>query len=166
MSQWRFDFNQCSAEDCVTALRYIGALDRPADFVIAPDGTPYIYRWYVVRDKAASVYFHIQVGDDPERPLHDHPWENQSVILAGGYRELLQPEPPHGPITEHRRAKGDVIVRTATCAHRLLIPEGVAYTMTQFSLGPVVREWGFWYPDNWRPFTAVTRNYPTDVASM
>jgi hypothetical protein len=42
--------------------------------VIAPDGQPYLYRWHVIeRNPEANTYFHIQVDDDPERPLHDHP---------------------------------------------------------------------------------------------
>lgn len=149
-----FDFRQCSEEDREIAHHYLGTLYTPADLVIAPDGeTPYIYRWHIVpRNPNANVYFHVQVADDPERPLHDHPWNNMSVILAGGYHEILNANPPW-PAHEQvfRREKGDVIFRSAYTAHRLMMPKDVKYTMTQFSTGPKIRQWGFWYPEGWRP---------------
>lgn len=151
-----------SAEDMKTVENYIGPFHshgpRDPDLVIAPDGQPYLYRWHVVRTsgEGGNVYFHIQVADDPERPLHDHPWDNMSVILAGGYLEMLQQAPPHGYTAALLRRKGQVIFRRATEAHRLLIPEGVRYTMSQFTTGPKARQWGFWYPSGWAPFDQVT----------
>ena len=137
-----------TSEDAETARRYVGR--RKPDVVIAPDGEPYLYRWYVVRrERGANLYFHMQIADDPARPLHDHPWQNMSVILAGGYREIIQHNPPFGAIQEVTRKPGDVIFRPAQYAHRLLMPEGVPYTLTQFSTGPKIREWGFWYPEGW-----------------
>lgn len=125
--------------------RPLGGYFKDPDIVIAPDGVPYIYRWYVVpRNPLANVYLHVQVADDPERPLHTHPWENTSVILSGGYDEVIQETPPYGRIVMHERRKGDVIHRPASAAHRLLLPEGVPYTMTLFTTGPKTAEWGFW----------------------
>lgn len=137
-------------------------LRRP-DVIIAPDGDPYLYRWHLVRGPEANVYFHIQTADDPERPLHDHPWDNQSVILAGGYHETLDQRPKltamgaKGGLQEFSRKPGDVIWRKAEWAHTLRLPEGVDYTMTLFSTGPKVREWGFYYPEGWKLWTDVTR---------
>lgn len=168
----RFDFwgRGVTDADKETAMRYIGSLHRPADLVIAPklDAGPYLYRWHLVRGQGASVYFHIQVNDDPERPLHDHPWDNMSVILGGdGYREVIDHSPwrryssPHA----HTRLPGDVIFRRAAEAHRLFMPKCVGkkpfvplgYTMSQFSTGPRVREWGFWFEGGWRSYHDVTR---------
>lgn len=132
------------------------------DLAIMPDGSPYLYRWHLIpQNSRANVYFHIQVASDPERPLHDHPWDNFSVILSGGYDELWDPAPeiPLGeglpPIIRSFR-KGDTIKRKATEAHRLILPEGIPYTMTLFSTGPKYNNWGFWYPDGFRPYEAVT----------
>lgn len=137
--------------DCEIARSYIHDLRCPADLVIAPDGAPYIYRWHVVeRNKLANVYFHIQIADDPERPLHDHPWDNMSVILSGGYVELLKCDPARDPQQRIERRKGDVVFRRASWAHRLLMLNDYSYTMTQFTTGPKVRDWGFWYPDGFR----------------
>lgn len=134
-----------SEEDLGTAVRYIGSPYREPDLIIAPDGNPYLYRWHVVpRNKDANIYLHVQVAHDPERPLHDHPWDNTSVILSGGYNEIIQPAPPYGMAYKAVREKGEVIHRAAKTAHRLLLPDGVPYTMTLFSTGPTVRDWGFW----------------------
>lgn len=131
---------------------------REPDLIIAPDGKPYIFRWYVTPPKGrANTYFHIQIADDPERPLHDHPWDNFSVILSGGYDEIWQQFPPTGPVHVRKVRRGDTIFRRSSEAHRLLIPSDIEYAMTLFTTGPKVRSWGFWYPDGWRDWTDVTR---------
>jgi len=142
---------------------------RPADLIIAPDEKPYLYRWHVIpRNDQGNVYLHIQVADDPKRPLHDHPWDNTSNILAGGYDELQMRRPyvpfeandywvrgedySHigPPDTEFvRRRPGDVVFRRAETGHRLFLAEDVPYTMTLFTTGPKRRRWGFWYPEGW-----------------
>lgn len=157
-----FDFHaRCSEHDCETASRYIGSLYRPPDLIIAPDGYgEYLFRWYVTpQNKEANVYFHVQTASDPERPLHDHPWDNTSVILAGGYEEIIDKGPgARVPMMLHRvfRAAGDVVHRPATWAHRLILPPHIPYTMTLFSTGPKVRNWGFWLGRLYMPWTEVT----------
>lgn len=115
------------------------------DYIIRPlGGEPYLYRWHVIpRNKiGANIYLHVQVASDPVRPLHDHPWDFQSVILSGGYDE-------HLPIGRVIRSPGDVIHHRATDQHRLELPPGAAYSMSLFTTGPVRREWGFMTPDGW-----------------
>lgn len=124
---------------------------REPDLVIAPDGRPYLYRWWVIpRNHDANVYFHIQIADDPERPLHDHPWDNQSVILSGGYVDTCQQVFPFGQKIVRTLKAGQVYHRRAEWAHRLTILPGAPYTMTLFATGPTVRDWGFWveHPKN------------------
>lgn len=126
-------------------------LFRP-DVVIAPEGSPYLYRWYLfpnATDTMPTVMFHLQVASDPERPLHDHPWDNTSVILYGGYDEIVQEFPPEGVTVSYMRKRGDVIQRKAIEAHRLILPPRHSFAMTLFSTGPKIRDWGFWYPDGW-----------------
>lgn len=157
-----FDWGRLSLSDKLIADEILGGngvWPKP-DLVIAPDGAPYIYRWHVIpRNQRANVYFHIQVADDPERPLHDHPWDNQSVILAGGYVERLSEHSPlmFAPI-QYLHKVGDVIPRKAKWAHRLFLLKDFPYTMTLFSTGPVIRDWGFWYPNGWRSADTVTTN--------
>lgn len=138
------------AEDWEVASRFLGSLHRDPDVVIAPSGgKDYLYRWHLTpRALEANVYFHLQVASDPERPLHDHPWDNQSVILAGGYQEVIQ-EHQHLIPTLANRSKGQTIWRKAEVAHRLVLPATTPYTMTLFTTGPVRRDWGFWINSRW-----------------
>lgn len=164
MSDQKFDWSILTPEDLNLAASIIdGGGDRiiDPDLVIAPSGKdiPYLYRWHIIRlSKEANVYFHVQVASDPERPLHDHPWDNFSVILSGGYDELWDPAPGiegHAVIRKFR--KGDTVKRKASEAHRLLLPKGIPYAMTMFSTGPKINDWGFWYPEGKRLYQDVTR---------
>lgn len=155
----KFNFNNLLPEDYKVYQNFIGE-DRAPDLVIAPNGFPYLYRWHMVpRGGPANIYFHVQVADDPERPLHNHPWDNMSVILAGGYKETLslsEGEPSLGSTNVFIRQKGDVIYRRAKQAHRLQLLTGEAYAMTLFTAGPKINDWGFWYPEGFRPYQEVT----------
>jgi hypothetical protein len=135
-------------------LTHDGMVDKrlhEPDVTLAPDGRPYLFRWYLTpNDPERGVnMLHAQVLSDPERPLHDHPWDNQSVIVSGGYDEILQSDPPHGQIVTEFRRKGHVITRAAREAHRLQMPVGVPYTLTLFSAGPKIKDWGFWNCGVW-----------------
>src|SRR5579859_3141348 len=139
-------FSLLTARDIEIARHYLGDLDREPDVTLAPDGVdkPYLYRWHIRKDNAlGNIYFHMQVDHDPlTRPLHDHPWDNSSVILAGGYIEHMQIDPPHSRIWTVRRHVGEMIFRHGRTAHRLELPKNVPYTLTQFVTGPKNRDWG------------------------
>lgn len=151
-----FDPVILTLDDLETAIRYVGDRLTHPDLVIAPAGAPYLYRWHVVpRNEQANIYFHIQVKSDPGLPLHDHPWDNTTIVLAGSYTELFEPVPelvaPEFydrwlPISRPLKA-GKMVSRPAKMAHRLLLPLSIPYAMTLFITGPKVREWGFWYKD-------------------
>ena len=133
---------------------------RKPDLIIAPDGNPYLLRWHLVKSPVANVYLHLQVADDPERPLHDHPWDNQSVILAGGYWEVLSQYKSGAAFKDIQvfRKAGDVVHRKAAEPHRLVLDRGgPQYALTLFTSGPKIREWGFWYPEGWVPNYDVVR---------
>ncbi len=138
--------------DLELARSIVGSWDRldEPDLIIAPDGDPYLYRWHVIsRNNHANVYFHIQTASDPERPLHDHPWDNSSTILAGGYYEEYNTTPGQlWPVLRNLK-KGDTVFRRAEEAHRLILPQEIPYTMTLFTTGAKRRDWGFWYPEGW-----------------
>jgi hypothetical protein len=156
-----FDWRTLSFDDRVRALEILGSYRLP-DLVIAPGGGAYLWRWHVIpRNEYGNVYFHIQIASDPERPLHDHPFDNTSVILAGGYDELHQRHPAaSSPVTIRKMRTGDVVFRKAEEAHRLLLASDLGYTMTLFSTGPKRRRWGFWFPDGWRDQEEVIVNLP------
>lgn len=166
-----FDFaGRISEKDQDIAASIIGSLYRPPDLVIAPAGHgEYLFRWWVLpHNLRANVYFHIQTASDPERPLHDHPWDSTSVILAGGYEEIVDMEPDSEwaahPVEQRRngvsfttmRKPGDVVHRPATWAHRLILPPSIPYSMSLFSTGPKVKQWGFYLDHGFVPYNEVT----------
>lgn len=158
-----FDFSTITEADRELFTPIIGSLYREPDLIITNDDankTPYLYRWWVLRSEEASVYAHIQVGSDPARPLHDHPWDNMSVILSGGYVEKMNLNPRVDPFQQlmrsFKRRKGDVVFRKAEWAHRLILPTNVPYTMTLFSSGPTINKWGFWIDGVHHPYKELT----------
>lgn len=155
-----FDFGRISESDRDIASRYIGSLYRPPDLVIAPaDHGEYLFRWYVIQQNAdANVYFHIQTASDPERPLHDHPWDSTSAILSNGYDEIINEYPFIESSTSHieTRLPGQCIFRPSTWAHRLILPAHIPYSMSLFSTGPKVRDWGFWTEQGFRSWKDIT----------
>lgn len=137
-------------DDLHTFCRFVGSPYTPPDVSIQPDGNPYLYRWHLLpyTKEGPNVFLHIQVASDPERPLHDHPWDNTSHILAGGYDELTLPGSPFAIRQVFSRFTGQTIHRKAEEAHRLILPANVPYTMTLFTTGQHRRDWGFWCHDH------------------
>lgn len=112
---------------------------RDPDFII---GDNYLRRWWIVpRNPFCNVYLHEINNSDDDRALHDHPWANRSVIIAGTYVE-------HTPEGEFARRPGDVVEREAESLHRLVVIPG-ARVISLFMTGPVVREWGFACAKGW-----------------
>lgn len=115
---------------------------RDPDFII---GENYLRRWWIIpRNFSCNVYLHEINRSDDDRAMHDHPWDNRTVILQGGYIE-------HTPVGSVTRKAGDIIDRPADSVHRLEMIPGVR-TITLFTTGPVVREWGFACPNGWVPW--------------
>lgn len=126
-------------------LLAIGA-SRAPDFVIGGALRPYLHRWYVIpRNHALNIYLHKFIRSDDDRALHDHPWLNCSIILAGAYVEHIIEA---GGINRRMtRRVGDIVFRRAKAAHRIEIN---VPSWSLFITGPVVREWGFHCPNGWR----------------
>ena len=115
---------------------------RSPDFVI---GDNYLRRWWIVpRNPLLNVYLHEINNSDDDRALHDHPWDNRSLIIMGRYQEVT----PDGVFT---RSAGDVIERKAEDLHRLVVEPGHR-VVSLFMTGPVLREWGFACPKGWVPW--------------
>jgi hypothetical protein len=124
-------------------------MTREPDFVIGEPANPYMRRWFVVpRNPMLNVYLHEILRSDDDRALHDHPWPNRSLLIAGSYVEHL----PEGPIVRHA---GDVVDRAAEAAHRLIVEPG-APVISLFVTGPKVRDWGFHCPEGWVPWQEFT----------
>lgn len=135
------------------------AARRDPDVVIGGQADPYLMRWWIVpRNRVFNVYLHLFLRSDDDRALHDHPWANMSILLAGRY---LEHRIHAGGI--HQRTErvagqrsGWALRATGRTAHRIELHQGHCWTL--FVTGPVYRAWGFhcpqagWVP--WQKFTA------------
>jgi len=159
-----FDFNRLTVGDRAIVARYLGPVwfQRAPDVVIDSDHNgPYLWRWHIQpRTDQPGQYLHIQTSSDPERPLHDHPCDNMSCILSGGYDEIVQMEPPFGEVRVQPARVGTTVFRRAEFAHRLVLPEEIPYTISLFTMGQRRRLWGFWIDGTWYEFEKCTRRDP------
>ena len=129
------------------------AAERTPDFIIGGKDNPYMLRWWIIpRNRFFNIYLHRFLRSDDDRALHDHPWPNFSYLLDGTY-------------TEHSIAAGgvnyaqvlvanDFKFRSAKVAHRIELHDGPCWSL--FITGPVVREWGFHCPKEWRHWKIFT----------
>lgn len=126
--------------------------------IILEDGGHYLYRWHLIpRNKWFNVYLHKTMLDD-HRVLHDHPWDNISIVLKGGYWETtpIKKEIQHdvyynGHLIKWRHP-GSIIRRKAEWSHRLSLFNG----RPSWSLFITFRErrnWGFHTKYGWKPHT-------------
>lgn len=118
---------------------------RPADEII---GDAYLLRWFVIpKNRYFNIYLHCFLGSDEDRALHDHPWHSLSILLKGRIQE-------HLPDKIRPIARFVPQFRAATCAHRIELLQGPAWTI--FISGRKRREWGFHCPQGWRHWREFT----------
>lgn len=128
-------------------------MDREPDFII---GDNYLRRWFVIpRNRWFNIYLHMIRRSDDDRALHDHPWWNCSIILAGGYFEHTIAD--GGVESRTWRGSGSVTFRRAKAAHRLEVDrERFPFALSLFITGPRIRQWGFHCPNGWRHWKLFT----------
>lgn len=125
---------------------------RPPDFIIGGKEQPYMLRWWITpRNRWFNVYLHHFLRSDDDRALHDHPWFNMSILLAGRYTEHTISA---GGVN-HKKvfAAGAIKLRGPRYAHRVELTDGPCWTL--FITGPRVREWYFHCPNglrHWKEF--------------
>lgn len=108
----------------------------------------YMQRWYIIpRNEQMNLYLHRTLTDD-EEIMHDHPWDNTSFVIDGGYLEAT-------PQQSYVRRPGDLVARKATDAHRLVLIDNKP-SVSLFLTGPKVREWGFLCPKGWLHWSKYT----------
>ncbi len=130
---------------------------RSPDQIIGED---YLRRWFLTpRSPGLNVYLHQILRSDEDRALHDHPWDNCSLIISGSYIEHM----PDGASVI--RGPGDSVSRRAEDLHRLeLINDEPVISL--FTTGAKRREWGFACPGgwvHWKDFTANPERYMVPV---
>jgi hypothetical protein len=124
-------------------------LRRKPDFLIGGVADPYMRRWWIIpRNKVFNIYLHHFLHSDEDRALHDHPWWNVSILLRGGYIEHTIAAGGVNRAVSY--SEGAIKGRFATAAHRIELDRGPCWSL--FITGPVIREWGFHCPKEWRPW--------------
>lgn len=125
-----------------------------------PSGEKYLTRWKLANNRLFRIYLHKLDGPDPDRHLHNHPWNAMVIILRGGYeqREL--------------HLLSGTAWRTATTSVRWINRLGVYYhkittikpgTWTLVLGGPVHRHWGFLVEGKHVPWEDYVRDYQKGV---
>jgi hypothetical protein len=132
-----------------------GWLSGEPHFII---GDRYLLRWYVLpRNRWINVYLHKFLHDDEDRALHDHPWWFISIMVKGGYDEIVRDRviTRNSPSIAFRRAEHAHRVRL----HRAYDNHVIARPLPCWTLvitGRVVRDWGFHCPQGWRHWREFT----------
>jgi hypothetical protein len=101
---------------------------------------------FVPKFGGGAVYLHHYLRSDPDRGVHDHPWDHAlAVQLAGGYVEerlagvscegLRRAYVARRPGRGYRLRGGDF--------HRVLVLPGAATSWSLFAHGPYRKGWGF-----------------------
>lgn len=110
------------------------------------EGNPYLWKGYITprtaQGERGALPFTLALhrffrSDEHLGVLHDHPWDNLSFILSGGYWEHLKGG------RRQWRAPGSVLFRRAETCHAIEIQPCSAPVWTLFLTGPSRREWGF-----------------------
>lgn len=138
---------------------------QEADVVICAQDHPYLIRWYLMPRNTAfgNLYLHVQLHDDIGRDLHDHPWNYQSKILAGGYKETIfdgrvYPHLSMPAVGQCIHQPGSFVSRSATDFHRLELLSD--YSISLFQTGRKIREWGFQTDKGWVHHEEWERQHP------
>lgn len=119
--------------------------------ILLADGRPYLERFHLVDTDDVQVRYHHWLAGDPDRDLHDHPWDNVTCVLAGALNEVRAD-------TTIPLDTGTVVARRADEPHRIELVTADAWTL--FVAGPITRRWGFhtargWV--SWRTYTDAGR---------
>lgn len=98
-------------------------------------GIPFLERYFIARLCGVSVYVHRFIASDPDRGLHDHPWNWAcSFVLKGWYYDERRAGTKQ--VAWFNRLDGDAF-------HRVLLPPLQGEVWTLFVHGPNVKGWGF-----------------------
>jgi hypothetical protein len=122
------------------------ASHRQPDFVIGPEDSPYLKRWWLIpRNRFLNIYLHQFLVSDDDRALHDHMYFNVSYLLEGVYVEHTIAQ--GGVQYQRQYGPGDLRFRLPWTAHRIEVAHPC---WSLFITGPRVRDWGFHCPKGWR----------------
>jgi hypothetical protein len=122
------------------------------DLIIGPRHDPQTIRWHIFSWRGWQLSLHKWLRSDSDRALHDHKADNISVILNGGYWEILFDSryPIRARVyTERFRWPLVPYFRKAETAHRVVLPSGGAPIWSLWLRWPARRRWGYWCAQGW-----------------
>lgn len=132
-----------------------------------------LYRWIC---RNVAIRAHTILRSDSDRHLHDHPSWSLSIVLEGGYWEVMEPTwhaltypSTYKHLLDHLdenypnfedsldpiqcanfgvfwRGPGAIVFRRANCFHRLVLPRG-KIARSLFAMGKKSNSWGFLTPN-------------------
>lgn len=125
-------------------IRWKESLGRPE--------CPYLYRWTLVL-LGFTVRLHHWVRSDDNRFFHDHACDLISIILKGGYYNVVPASEDDLDTSHGRKIKAKAFrpwFAKAEKKHYLEIPPGGAWTL--LFQGRAYHKWGFFVNNHkWRP---------------
>lgn len=110
-------------------------------------------RWFF---KDFSVRIHRILRSDSDDCFHDHPWASMSIILRGGYWEVMPVSQAQDAWIDYWcfrriwRKPGAVVLRRATDRHLLVLPMG-SECWSLFVMFRKARGWGFYTQEGFVP---------------
>lgn len=132
----------------------------------------YMERYWLIpfnEENSTNIRIHHILTSDTDRHLHDHPWPSTSIILKGGYWEVMPKDQNQDPALDATdrirvwRAPGDVITREANHRHSIELPKGQT-SWSMFLMGKYENKWGFYTDEGkvyWREYL---NDYTTETA--
>jgi hypothetical protein len=122
------------------------------DLIIGPRHDPQTIRWHIFSWRGWQLSLHKWLRSDSDRALHDHKADNISVILNGGYFEILFDSryPTRARVyTERFRWPLVPYFRKAETPHRVVLPSGGVPIWSLWLRWPPRRRWGYWCVQGW-----------------
>jgi hypothetical protein len=104
----------------------------------------YLTRWRIVQTPWFGIYLHRIRTPDSDRWMHNHPFDFISIVLRGGYAEVVAGDAPNAVFGEQ-----EVRVHDKWSVHRMdrmhfhEIKTVHPNTWTLVLVGPRVQDWGF-----------------------
>lgn len=121
-------------EEAIAAIEHLSF--EPTETLTHPEHGPYLQKWLVDRGSDGSAtYVHRFLRSDADDEMHDHPWDNATLVVSEGYWEIT-------PSGRRWLPPGTVVQRAATEFHRVEIEPGRP-PLSIFMHGPKRNAWGF-----------------------
>jgi hypothetical protein len=110
---------------------------------IGAENDPYLDRLCIIKTPLFSVYLHHIHRPDSDPDPHDHPWWFASLILCGGYEEMIWPDKMNCRRTVVRsRPRFSLAALGREACHTITSVRGELWTLCL--TGPNHGGWGFW----------------------